>query len=123
LRNFVPFLIFFCVCLKAQSPNQSVPGGASPLTLVNRQFEILSRTVQESKEDQARHVTAAREENLARLLFWQKANHFVALWTDFAARLNGQQTFDAKLAKKLSKAFHDLEESEGWPVRGEAKTK
>jgi hypothetical protein len=34
--------------------------------------------------------------------------------------LNDKQTFDAKLALKLSKAFHELEMSDGWPIRAVA---
>jgi hypothetical protein len=33
------------------------------------------------------------------------------------SRLNEKQTFDVKLAKKVAKAFHELESSDGWPVR------
>jgi hypothetical protein len=30
--------------------------------------------------------------------------------------LNEKKTFNAKLAKQVAKAFHDLEKSDGWPV-------
>jgi hypothetical protein len=40
--------------------------------------------------------------------------------TDFASRLNENQTVDVKLARKLSKAFHELETSNGWPVKLES---
>jgi hypothetical protein len=42
---------------------------------------------------------------------------FVELWTDFENHLNDKEIFDAKLAKKLAKAFHELETSDRWPVR------
>jgi hypothetical protein len=48
--------------------------------------------------------------------FYSKARHFVDLWQKFARELNDKQTFDAKLALKISKAFHDMEHSDGWPV-------
>ena len=48
--------------------------------------------------------------------FYSKARHFVDLWQKFARELNDKKTFDAKLALKMSKAFHDLEHSDGWPV-------
>jgi hypothetical protein len=48
--------------------------------------------------------------------FYTKAHRFVELWRNFAEDLNSQKTFNAKLAKEVSKAFHDLEKSDGWPV-------
>ena len=87
--------------------------------MASRQMEFFTRSVREGREDQARHAAATRAQEVARREFQEKADKFVALWGDFATRLNQQQVFDAKLAKKLSKAFHELEKSDGWPVRAE----
>jgi hypothetical protein len=80
-------------------------------------MEFINHFVQQGNEEVERSAAAARAEKFARLQFLQKANKFVVLWGDFAGRLNDTQTFDAKLAKKLSKAFHELETSDGWPIR------
>jgi hypothetical protein len=80
-------------------------------------MEILNRAVHEHSMEEARRAAVARDEQFARMQFREKANHFVAIWEDFVDRLNEKQTFDAKLAKKLAKAFRELENSEGWPVR------
>jgi hypothetical protein len=61
-------------------------------------------------------TTAAATEAAQTGEFYSKAKHFVDLWRAFAAELNEKKVFDAKLAKKVSKAFHDLEKSDGWPV-------
>ena len=45
----------------------------------------------------------------------RKANKFALLWAQFSAQANAGHTFDAKLAKKLEKAFSDLQKAEGWP--------
>jgi hypothetical protein len=37
------------------------------------------------------------------------------LWAQFTAEANAQHTFDVKLAKKLEKAFNDLQKAQGWP--------
>ena len=56
------------------------------------------------------------QQAMANLEFYAKAKQFVDLWETFAAELNSKKTFNAKLAKQISKAFHDLEKSDGWPV-------
>jgi hypothetical protein len=119
LRRLILVSIFFCACfLRAQSPAPALPSVASdPASVAFRQMELFTRSVREANEDRARHTSEKRAEQYARLQFWQKANKFVALWEDFAARINENQTVDAKLAKRLSKAFHELESSDGWPVR------
>jgi hypothetical protein len=48
--------------------------------------------------------------------FYSKARRFVDLWQAFAKEMNGNKTFNAKLAKQVSKAFHDMEGTDGWPV-------
>jgi len=58
---------------------------------------------------------AARESEAA-MEFYSKARQFVELWQTFASELNDKKTFNAKLAKEVSKAFHELEKSDGWPV-------
>lgn len=49
--------------------------------------------------------------------FVRQANSFAILWAQFAAQSNADHTIDIKLAKKLSKAFHNLETSRGWPAK------
>jgi len=120
LRRLVPLplFLFFCACLlDAQSQTQIPAINPDPVSLASRQFELFTRLTEERKADQLRHSSAARDELIARKQFWDKANQFVTIWEDFASRLNDKQTFDVKLAKKLSKAFHELEKSDGWPVR------
>lgn len=45
----------------------------------------------------------------------RKANKFALLWAQFTAEVNARRTFDVKLAKKLEKAFNDLQKAQGWP--------
>ncbi len=80
-------------------------------------MEFFVRSVQQANEEKARHTAEKQAEQSARLQFQEKAKKFVALWGDLVSRLNEKQTFDAKLAKKVSRAFHELESSEGWPAR------
>ena len=82
---------------------------------------LFVRSVQDGDPEAARQAAASSEEHIARTQFLIEANRFVALWGDFASHLNDQQTFDARLAKKLSKAFRELERSDGWPAREQGK--
>ncbi len=80
------------------------------------------RLAQQSMEDWASkpesdRQAAARRETAAKFReFYDKAEHFVTLWRKFTQEMDGQKTFNVKLAKQVSKAFHDMENSEGWPA-------
>lgn len=122
MRRLIFLSSFFCArFLSAQSQNPApLPIGLDAPSLAFRQMEILERAAKEANEERAHHTAEKRAEQEAQLEFREKANKFVALWEDFVAHLNDKQTFDAKLAVKLSKAFHELEVSDGWPVRAVA---
>jgi hypothetical protein len=118
VRNSKAILILLTAgLLKAQSsPVPAAPGGDSN-SVARWQMELFRQSVQDHNDVTLRQAAAARQEEIARFQFMTKANHFVKLWGDFMHRLNEQQTFDTKLAKKMSKAFHELETSDGWPLR------
>jgi hypothetical protein len=44
-----------------------------------------------------------------------KTEKFIDSWTALAHEYNEKRTFNVKKAKQVSKAFYDLEKSEGWP--------
>jgi hypothetical protein len=114
--------LFIAGFLRAQSSSPvTVPPGSGPAAIEKWQMEFFRQSVHDNNDETVRRATAARQEQIARLQFMAKMNRFVRLWADFANRLNDKQTFDAKLAKKISKAFHELETSDGWPVRESGK--
>ena len=47
--------------------------------------------------------------------FLLKAERLVQSWTALAHEYNEKGTFNVKKAGEVSKAFHDLEKTEGWP--------
>ena len=47
--------------------------------------------------------------------FVKRANRVAALWANFTKEYNEKNTVNAKLAREISKAFHDLETDEDWP--------
>jgi hypothetical protein len=117
LRKPIAFLFLACaVVLPAQTPTPQPPN-SDPIALASFEMELFRRAARENNAAVTRQATAAGEARIARAQFCAKANHFVELWMDFTNHLNDKQIFDAKLAKKPSKAFHELETSDGWPVR------
>jgi hypothetical protein len=63
-----------------------------------------------------RQAAAQRETDAKFREFYSKAQHFVTLWKELTVAMNDQKTFNVKLAKQVSKAFHELEKSDGWPA-------
>jgi hypothetical protein len=47
--------------------------------------------------------------------FRSKTQAFVDLWSALAREYSQKGTFNMKIAKDVSKAFHALEKCEGWP--------
>ena len=47
--------------------------------------------------------------------FIRKIAGFTKSWSALAREYNHKGTFNVKTAKEVSKAFHDLEKTEGWP--------
>jgi hypothetical protein len=122
VRKLIPFSLLLVVSfLGAQSSPVPTAPGSDPESVVRLQMELLRQSVRDDNEVRTRQAETARQVQIARLQFMAKANHFVALWGDLVQRLNDRQTFDAKLAKKVSKAFCELEKSDGWPLREGAK--
>ena len=46
--------------------------------------------------------------------FIQKANAFTRVWSAFIVEYNQKKAFNVRIGKEATKAFHDLERSEGW---------
>ena len=65
----------------------------------------------EAESQLAQHKAARQKEQQ----FWMKTERFIDSWTALAREYNDKGTFNVKKAKQVSKAFHDLEKSEGWP--------
>ena len=84
---------------QAQSPLAELCRGKSILAPNPDDAQIAERRQAQYKERQ----------------FWQKANKVADLWTAFVREFNEKGTFNVKKAREVSKAFHELEKTEGWP--------
>jgi hypothetical protein len=100
------FIMLFTVApLSAQQNFQ----GTQAETLQLQQYRR-SRDLSSPAEEELRRQAEWRQSDLVR-----KANKFAVLWAQFTADVNTGKAFDTKLAKKLQKAFSDLEQAQGWP--------
>jgi hypothetical protein len=117
-KVLVVSLLFSFQILRAQAP--TVQGQPFPMEKENQRRLEQDSFEKWALDPQASKRTAAAKEQNAASEFYSKAKHFVELWEALAKELNERKTFNAKLAKEVSKAFHDMEKSDGWPV-GRAK--
>lgn len=95
----------------------------APLTAQNSlsQDRAEQLRIEEYLRTKDRH--SLQEDELRRQAEWlqsdlvRKANKFALLWVQFTAEENTKHTFDVKLARKLEKAFSELQKSPGWPSK------
>lgn len=71
-----------------------------------RQYEGFTQDGQE----QARRAAQYSEQQ-----FIRKANNFTRIWGAFIRDYNEKKAVNIRITREASKAFHDLERSDGWP--------
>ena len=77
--------------------------------------EVVTRQLEEQGRASESQMAERRQEQDRERQFLEKANTFVRMWTAFAKEYNEKKTFNVKAAKKLTRAFHELETSNAWP--------
>jgi hypothetical protein len=93
----------------------------APLFAQKSLAEKQAETLEVEQYRRARDASAPAEDERRRQAEWlqsdlvRKANKFASLWAQFTAQANARHTLDINLAKKLAKAFNDLEKAQGWP--------
>jgi hypothetical protein len=100
----IPQMIFVSVCvvttLAAQIPLER---------------ELALRGLEQDTARVEKEIAERRYAQYQEQQFVAKMNRFVVLWRAFAEEYNTKSAFNMKLAVELAKAFHDLENGEGWP--------
>src|SRR3954449_9189567 len=96
---------------------------AAPLFAQKPLGQRQAETLQMEQYGRIRDHSSLASEEQRRQAEWlqsdlvRKANKFALLWAQFTAEVNARHTFDVKLAKKLDKAFSELQKAQGWPGR------
>jgi len=73
------------------------------------------KSILEANPGDEGQIAARKQAQYKERQFWQKANKVADLWTAFVLEFNEKGTFNVKKAREVSKAFHELEKTEGWP--------
>jgi hypothetical protein len=111
IRSFPLLFSLLCGTVPAQGP---YPNRCHRQDAIERLYqESLSNAAVWSQEttEMVKQMEARHKE----MQFWLKANRFVQTWTLLAREYNDRGAFNVKQARAASKAFHDLEKTEGWP--------
>lgn len=107
--------LIFAICLLAGS---AIAQTAHP-TQSSRQddlyWELWWRGLVHAETAAEKEVAESRDARNREYEFLQKLKCFTKSWSELAREFNGKGTFNMKTAKEVSKAFHDLEKTEGWP--------
>ena len=104
------FLLVFIAASRAtaQSPNPNQCPKMEPAY----QLLLLKAEIPTAAERRLEQRVAAQQMEQQFLMNTEK---FIASWAALAREYNEKGTFNMKRAKQVSKAFHDMEKSEGWP--------
>jgi hypothetical protein len=116
MRKFAVSVLLFSQIIWAQAPISPRAPGPVADPAVDRRIQQEAFEKWAIDGDHTEKAAIAAQQSQAAQEFYVKAKQFVQLWQAFAAELNDKKTFNAKLAKQVAKAFHDLEKSDGWSV-------
>lgn len=108
--------IFLAPSVNAESP---IPGHCSEITsrpalCVTVPPDVVDRAAV-SQDLAEQQIAERRQAEYKKQQFSANANKLAELWNAFTREYNEKGTFNVKKARALSKAFHDLEKTEGWP--------
>jgi hypothetical protein len=102
---------FFISSAVAQSSNLD-RNASERLNHITHEFILRQLTDQPTRAET--EAAKRREAEYRENQFIEKTSAFVQLWSQFATEYNEKGAFNLKLAQEISKAFHELERSEGW---------
>jgi hypothetical protein len=80
---------------------------------LNREFVM--QQLQSGSAEMEFAAAQRRDASFRERQFMEKVRRFVTKWERFATEYNLKGGFNIKAARDMSKAFHELESSEGWP--------
>ena len=79
------------------------------------QHELILRAAEQRASHVEKEIAERRYAQYLERQFVAKMNRFIVLWKALAEDYNARSAFNVKLATEVAKAFHDLENGEGWP--------
>ena len=107
MKNFFSSIALSLLLLPAASAQDPY------LDAVKRDFILRQLEDQRVQSDLA--IEKRKCEEWRQREFVKKINRFVELWARFAQEYNEKRAFNVRIAREISKAFHELESSGEWP--------
>jgi hypothetical protein len=111
----VPQFIFVNICLITSLAAQNPQSQLIDDRWDSLQHELILRAMEQRASQVEKEIAERRYAQYLERQFVAKMNRFVTLWKALAEDYNAKSAFNVKLAKEVAKAFHDLENGEGWP--------
>jgi len=97
------------------SSSVSAQQSASEEFLEKYRRELAFREIEHRRSSVERETALRRHAQYLETQFIAKMNRFVALWGALVHDYNEKKVFNIKMAGDVTKAFRDIESSEGWP--------
>ena len=113
ITNFLLFSFFLLGPTSAQSPYPNPSDRQDAVRLLY--WEALSNAAWRNQTVAQTETAKRKEAHGKEREFLLKADKFVQAWSVLTREYKERGSFNVKKAKEVSKAFHDLEKSEGWP--------
>lgn len=118
MRTSLLCLALICAADVASAQSKTVlAAGDNSIQMNSALRELYFRSMTDGSADAKQQAVQKADMEYERRVFYDRAKHFVDLWTKMTRQMNQQDVIDVKLARKVSDAFHDLEKSDAWPVR------
>jgi hypothetical protein len=115
MKWITSFLLLSFLFLGTTPAQRSDPNQSRMQDTIQRHYwESLSNATARSQTSTQTEMEIRTEAQLKEREFLLKADKFVQVWKVFIREYNTRGAFNVKLAQKASKAFRDLEGSEGW---------
>ena len=111
----IPQFIFINICLSTSLAAQNPQSPVINERWASFQHELILRAMEQRTSQVEKEIAERKYAQYLERQFVARMNRFIVLWKALAEDYNAKSAFNVKLAGEVTKAFHDLENGEGWP--------
>ena len=111
----IPQFVFINICLITSLAAQNPQSRIIDERWESFQHELMLRVTEQRTSQVEKEIAERRYAQFLERQFVAKMNRFIVLWKALAEDYNAKSAFNVKLAGEVAKAFHELENGEGWP--------
>ncbi len=114
MNKFALWLVLFVLIDSARSQDRGRLFNPS-VTVESMSRDFLMQEFEVGKTEAQYAAAERRDAKLRERQFMEKVRQFITKWDQFASEYNHKGAFNIKAARDMSKAFHELEHTDGWP--------